>query len=348
MATFPSFLLLDSWQSDPVEGSNLKSSLILSSVTLSSSDFHPTSLATPSQSPSPLCYFLEVGEHQGHGSFLHRQPFPGWPHLVRGCWRPPVGWQFLIYISVLTPLQSSELKYSTISLIALIVCRADILTLIYPAQNFDFSSHISSSVFPFSKMASTPNQWLKQTHHILPRLLPSSWSLCFCSSLQNSSMAFHLKIPSNLELRLWFAHRALVSVTSSPPTSSLSPPLRPRWLHAAPRKCHAHLHVGTSAPRASSPWSPLASESSRTSFLTSMLQYHPSKQDALIILSKTSPPCHSLSPQDALLFFTITTWHVASVPICFCPLECKVEESWDLICFVHGSVSKPRRVPGTQ
>ena len=77
MATFPSFLLLGSWQSDPVEGSNLKSSLILASVTLSSSDFHPTSLATPSQSPSPLCYFLEVEEHQGHGSFLHRQPFPG-------------------------------------------------------------------------------------------------------------------------------------------------------------------------------------------------------------------------------------------------------------------------------
>lgn len=56
---------------------------------------------------------------------------------------------------LLTPLQSSELKYSAIniSLIALIVYLTGISTSICPTQNFDFFSFISASDFPFSKMA---------------------------------------------------------------------------------------------------------------------------------------------------------------------------------------------------
>ena len=67
-------------------------------------------------------------------------------------------------------------------------------------------------------------------------------------------------------------------MTSSPPTSSLSTPPRPQRRHAAPRMCHARLHPRASACAASSSRSLLASESSRASFFTSMLQYHPTKR----------------------------------------------------------------------
>ena len=141
---------------------------------------------------------------------------------------------------------------------------------------------------------------------------------------------------------------AYLSMTSSPPTSSLSTPLRPSCLHAAPRMCHTHLHPRASISTASSSWSRLASESSRASFFTSMLQYHPSQEEALIILSNTSPPHHCLSPM-ILYFMSVSR-----------PDRCRQSHSvslhWDIRSrragtqFVLFSAlsPEPRRVPGTQ
>lgn len=112
--------------------------------------------------------------------------------------------------------------------------------LMCPEQNFDFSSFISPSVFLFSTSVNT--QPAKTKPHILPRLLPSSWSSCFCSSIQNSPKPSHLKITSKSRTRPMTGPPTHLSVTSSPPTSSLLTTLLPRCLHAARPTRRACFH----------------------------------------------------------------------------------------------------------
>ena len=115
-----------------------------------------TSKLTGSSFPSAslLHYFLENGDPWGHSSFYH-QVFPGVTSSSLGVLKTTSGLATPNLHLFLTPLQSSELKYSTtsISFIALIVYLIGISTSICPTQNFDFFSLISASDFPFSKMA---------------------------------------------------------------------------------------------------------------------------------------------------------------------------------------------------
>ena len=118
-------------------------------------------------------------------------------------------------------------------------------------------------------MAKTKPPYFCQVYYRL------AWSFCFCSSLQNSLMAFHLKITSSPELRLWFAH---------PPTSPwpcpLPLPLCPLFsghsVHTLLLGCATHA----SAPGPLHPLLPLpgASLPQRAAGLPS------------------SPPCSSITP----------------------------------------------------
>lgn len=160
-----------------------------------------------------------------------------------------------------------------------------------PEQNFDFSSFISPSVFLFSTSVNT--QPAKTKPHILPRLLPSSWSSCFCSSIQNSPKPSHLKITSKSRTRPMTGPPTHLSVTSSPPTSSLLTTLLPRCLHAArPTRracfhpCPCLLFLEHPSPRYQSAWP----TSSLFAHISPHQRGHPN------ILPKTSQTCHSSSP----------------------------------------------------
>lgn len=128
-----------------------------------------------------------------------------------------------------------------------------------------------------------------------------AWSLCFCSSLQNSLMAFHLKITSSPELRLWFATR--LPLHDLVPSHFLS-------LHSsqatAPTRCSSDV-PRTPPPQGLRmccflfPEPPCLRE--QQGFLLHLhAPVSPHQEDAPSIFSNTSPLCHSLSPM--MFYFT--------------------------------------------
>ena len=141
----------------------------------------------------------------------------------------------------------------------------------------------------------TLSQWLKQNHHIFAK------STVVLLGLSASAPLYKILYWHSISKWPQVLSSAYLSLTSPPPTSSLSTPPRPQRRLAAPRMRHARLHPRASACAASSSWSLLLREQQGC-----LLHLHgpasPRQEDAPTTFSNTGPLRHSLSPM--VFYFT--------------------------------------------